>query len=294
VVSELSVNISVPLVDTNEKYMAIAEKDGQKIYLISGENILWDTSIEGSISEINVNKNGYVSIIIKNTTYKSVIAFFDLSGKELFRTYLSTSYATCTSVSTNNKYLAIGEVDYSGAIVKSSVKIISVDKAQSDPKNSILYTYESENGEIITNINYQDKETAICMFNTYVQKIGPSSDERLYDITSDDLFVDINLKNSIAVLDKQSSGLFSYEYEISIKDSYSTTESLYILNSDLPKSIIVSGNNIALNLGNEVQIVSSNGWLIKKYTSNNQIKSIVLGNSIVGIVYKNKIDIVSL
>lgn len=294
VAAELAVNISVPIIATNEKYMLIAEKNGQKMYLISGENILWENTIEGSISGVNVNKNGYVSIIIKNTTYKSVIAFYDLAGTELFRKYVSTNYAICTSISTNNKYLAIGEVDYSGTIIKSYVEIISVDKAQNDPNNSVIYTYESESDEIITNINYQDKESVICMFNSYIQKVGTDSNERIYDITNNDLFVDINLKDTIAIIDKQSSGLFSYEYEITIKNSSNKSESLYILNSDLPKTMSVSGNNMALNLGNEVQIINSNGWLLKKYTSSNQIKSLVIGDSIAGVVYKNKIEIINL
>lgn len=294
IAKELDINISVPLVSINEKYMIIAEKDGQKMYLVSGENIVWDTNVEGNISGISVNKNGYVSIVIKNTTYKSVIAFYDLSGTELFRTYISSSYAICTSVSTNNQYLAIGSVDYSGTIIKSYVKIISIDKAQKDPENSTLYNYESENGEIITNINYQDKENAICVFNSYVQKIGTSSDERLYDITENDLFLDINLNDSIAIIDKQSSGLFSYKYEVIIKNTNSKSESLYILDSDLPKTMIINGNNIGLNLGNEVRIINSNGWLLKKYTSNNQIKGLVIGESIAGIIYKNKIEIIEL
>ncbi len=294
IAKELDINISVPLITINGKYMAIAEKEGQKMYLVSGENIIWNTNVEGNISGINVNKNGYVSIVIKNTTYKSVIAFYDLSGTELFRTYISSSYATCTSVSTNNQYLAIGSVDYSGTIIKSYVKIISIEKAQKDPENSTIYNYESENGEIITNINYQDKENAICVFNSYVQKIGISSDERLYDITENDLFLDVNLSNSIAIIDKQSSGLFSYEYEVVIKNTNNKSESLYILDSDLPKTMIVSNDNIGLNLGNEVRIINSNGWLLKKYSSNNQIKSLVIGESIAGIIYKNKIELIDL
>lgn len=293
-VANLDINISVPLVDTNGKYMVIAEKNGQKFYLVSGQNVIWNNTVEGNISEINVNENGYVSIVIKNTTYKSVIAFYDVQGTELFRTYLSTNYAVCTSISTNNKYLAIGEVDYSGTILKSYVKIISVEKAQNDPSNSIIYTYESENGEIITNINYQDKENAICMFNSYVQKVGIDSNERVYDITNNDIFVDINLKDSIAIIDKQSSGLFSYEYEMIIKNTNSKLESLYILNNDLPQLMQVCGNNIALNNGNEIQIVNSKGWLLKRYTSNNQIKSIVTGDTIAGVIYKNRIEIIDL
>lgn len=293
-VAKLDVSISVPLVETNGKYMVMAEKGGQKIYLISGTSILWQNNIEGSITRVNVNRNGYVSVIIQSTIYKSVIIFYDLNGKELFRSYLSTNYAICTAVSTNNKYLAIGEIDYSGTIIKSYVKVISVDLAQTDAENSTVYTYEAENGEIVTDINYQDKENAICMFDSYVQKVGLDSNERLYEITDEDVFVDINLKDGYTVINKQSSGLFQYEYEMKIKDTNSKSESLYILNNDLPKSMSTSDNKMALNLGNEVQIVDTNGWLLKKYTSTKQIYKIVLGDSIAGVVYKNKIEIIDL
>lgn len=293
-VAKLDVSISVPLVETNGKYMVMAEKGGQKIYLISGTSILWQNNIEGSITRVNVNRNGYVSVIIQSTIYKSVIIFYDLNGKELFRSYLSTNYAICTAVSTNNKYLAIGEIDYSGTIIKSYVKVISVDLAQTDAENSTVYTYEAENGEIVTDINYQDKENAICMFDSYVQKVGLDSNERLYEITDEDVFVDINLKDGYTVINKQSSGLFQYEYEMKIKDTNSKSESLYILNNDLPKSMSTSDNKMALNLGNEVQIVDTNGWLLKKYTSTKQIDKIVLGDSIAGVVYKNKIVIIDL
>lgn len=292
--AKLDVSISVPLVETNGKYMVMAEKGGQKIYLISGTSILWQNNIEGSITRVNVNRNGYVSVIIQSTIYKSVIIFYDLNGKELFRSYLSTNYAICTAVSTNNKYLAIGEIDYSGTIIKSYVKVISVDLAQTDAENSTVYTYEAENGEIVTDINYQDKENAICMFDSYVQKVGLDSNERLYEITDEDVFVDINLKDGYTVINKQSSGLFQYEYEMKIKDTNSKSESLYILNNDLPKSMSTSDNKMALNLGNEVQIVDTNGWLLKKYTSTKQIDKIVLGDSIAGVVYKNKIEIIDL
>lgn len=292
--AELDINISIPIVHTSGKYMVIAEKNGQKIYLISGENIIWENSIEGNISEVNVNENGYVSIIIKNTTYKSVIVFYDLAGTEIFRRYISKNYAICTDISSNNKYLAIGEIDYSGTILKSFVTIISVEKAQQDPKNSIVNTYESENGEIITNIKYQDKENVICMFTNYVQKVGISSNETIYEITDNDMFVDVNLKDSIAIIDKQLSGLFSYEFEMILKSTANKAESLYILDNELPKKVVISGNNIALNLGNEIRIVNSKGWLIKKYKSNSQIKNVVIGDSIAGVIYKNKIEIIEL
>ena len=290
--SELSVNISIPLVETNGKYLVLAEQNGDRLYLISGSNILWQKTIDGNIVRVNVNQNGYVSVVMKNTIYKSVVLFFDLSGKELFRSYLSTNYAICSAISDDNKYLAVGEVDYTGTIIKSYIKIISVELAQTNSDKSIIYTYESDNDAIITNINYHDKNSAICMFDKYIQKVSTNSNERLYDFSEDDIFVDVNLKNSFAAIKKQSSGFFSYEYEISIKNTDSKSENLYILDSDLPKALIARNDVMALNLGNELQIVGSNGWLIKKYASNKQISNIVLGDHIVGIIYKNKIEVI--
>lgn len=292
--SKLDVNISVPLVDSNSKYMVLAEKNGKKIYLISGQNIIWENDIEGEISRVSVNKNGYVSIVIKNTTYKSVVVVFNAEGTELFRSYLSTNYAVCVDISSNNKYLAIGEVNYSGTIVKSYVKILSIEKAQTDPKNSTEYTYESETSDIIIDVNYQGKDEVICLFNDYIQKVTNKDNTRLYDITNDDIFAEINLNSNIAIVNKQSSGLFSYEYKMDIKDTNSKAEKLYILKNDVPKTIMVSGNKIAICLGNEVEIINSDGWLIKKYTSNKQSKGIVLGDTIAGIIYKNKIEIIDL
>ena len=229
---------------------------------------------------------------MKNTIYRSVVMYFDLNGNELFRSYISTNYAICTAISNDNKYLAIGEVDFTGTIIKSFVRILSVELAQTSPDSSIVYVYESENDSIITNIKYQDKNTAICMFDKYVQKVGLDNNSRLYDFQDKDVFIDINLKNNIAIIDKQSSGLFSYEYEILIKNADGTSENLYVLDSDLPKSLVSNNNYMALNFGNEIQIVNLNGWMIKKYTSNKQISNIVLGDSILGIIYKNRIEII--
>lgn len=229
---------------------------------------------------------------MKNTIYRSVVMYFDLNGNELFRSYISTNYAICTAISNDNKYLAIGEVDFTGTIIKSFVRILSVELAQTSPDSSIVYVYESENDSIITNIKYQDKNTAICMFDKYVQKVGLDNNSRLYDFQDKDVFIDINLKNNIAIIDKQSSGLFSYEYEILIKNADGKSENLYVLDSDLPKSLVSNNNYMALNFGNEIQIVNLNGWMIKKYTSNKQISNIVLGDSILGIIYKNRIEII--
>ena len=69
---------------------------------------------------------------------------------------------------------------------------------------------------------------------------------------------------------------------------------MYILNDGLPKTMIAEKKYIALNYGNQVYIVNQKGSLKKYYVSNQQIKDLIIGNNICGVVYKDKIEIVSL
>lgn len=273
--SQLDVNITTPYIASNDKYLAIAEENGSKLYLIYNTNLKWEKDIEGEIYRISVNENGYVSVLLKSTIYQSVIVTYDANGKELFKYYLKESYAVCSEISANNKYLAIGRIDYSGTIIKSIVELISIDSAIQDAKHCNVYTYESESNKILNNIKFNSKNEAICMFDSYIQKVTDLSDERLYDISNKDIFIDINLENNIAVVEKETSGLFSYAYQINIKNTLGKSDNLYILDNDIPKSLKVTRNLMCINLAGEVRIINANGWLLKRYTINSEIQDIL-------------------
>lgn len=293
-VAKIDVNITTPCMASNGKYLAIAEDGGEKVYLISDLGVKWETDISGEVYRVNVNKNGYVSVLFKNTTHSSIVALYDANGKELFKYYFKESHAICAEVSENNKYLAIGKIDYSGTIVKSIVELISIDSAIQNSKNYILYTYESESGKILNNIKFNSKNEAICRFVSHVQKVTTTSDQRLYDVKNGDAFVDINLSDNFVVVEKENSGLFSYQYQMNIKSTTGKSDKLYILEKDMPKSLLLNKNLICIKLVGEVRVINSSGWLVKKYKTGSEIQDIVLGDSIMGIVYNNKIEVINL
>lgn len=74
---ELNIEITTPITISNGRFLLIAEKTQNKIYLISGNEIIWQKELEGNIDKIKVNKNGYVAVILSGTTHKSVIQTFD-------------------------------------------------------------------------------------------------------------------------------------------------------------------------------------------------------------------------
>lgn len=291
-VSKLNTMISNPIFEKNNKYLCLAEKNGQKIYLINDTNIVWEKEVEGKITDVNVNKNGYVSVIVTGTSYKTVIITIDEKGKEIFKTYLASTSVITTDISTDNKYLAIAEIDSSSAIIQSNIKIISIEKAKTDPTNSIIYTHKAENNELIVDIKYQDKEKLICLYDNSVHLIEDKNDTELLKIDSKSDFIDLNLKNYV-IQTIETTEFFKSNIQLLITNVNSKNENLYLTKGVL-KSVTVSDNIIALNFSTEVHFVNNNGWLIKKYVSSQGITDIVVGNSIAGIVYRNKIEIINL
>ena len=134
---ELTIEISKPIFNNNNRYTAIAEEKGQKLYLIADKDILWEREIEGNISQITVNKNGYVAVTIVDTVYKTVVELFDSQGTSLFKTIISSTRVVSTSISDDNKYLAIAQVDTSGTMIQSNIKVMSIDDAKNNTDNTI-------------------------------------------------------------------------------------------------------------------------------------------------------------
>ena len=290
---ELDININNPIYAKNNKYLCIAENNGNNIYLINNENIVWQMNLEGNIQSISVNKNGYVAVIEKGTAYKNIIHTINTEGKELFKTYLSSSNAIATDISENNEYLAIAEIDTSGAIIKSNIKIISIEKAKKDPSNSIENNISIDQGNLITNIKYQEKNRLVYMYDKGINMIEEGENKEIVNFDSKIELVNINCKNSIIYTQEVSSGLFNNSTDIIIKNIQNNSEKKYEIDGAI-QSLQVFENNIVINMGTESQIITTSGWLRKNYKSSQEISEILLGNSIVGIVYRNKIEIIAL
>lgn len=290
----LDIEISNPIFQSNGEFLCIAEKKGQKVYLVKNKNIIWQNEIEGNISSINVNKNGYVTITISGTTYKTVVATYNQEGKELFKTYLSTTNVIDTDISNDNKYLAIAEANFSGIVVQSSIKIISIEDAQKNSSESIKYTHLAQTNDLITNIKYHNKNKLICMYDGHIDIYDEGQNLEIINFKEGNiLFSDINLSNKIIKIEKKSTGIFSAEAELKIINTSTQKETVYAIES-VPKTVYIQDDMIAVNLGTSVLFINDSGWLVKKYQSSHEIQEIALCNNLVAIVYKNKIEIISL
>ena len=292
---ELNIEITKPIFNSNGRHLVIAEEKGQKVYLITDKGIAWEKSIEGNISQVEVNKNGYVAITIVDTINKTVVAVYDNTGNWLFNNILSTTRVVSTSLSNDNKYLALAEIDTSGTQIQSSIKVMSIEEGKNNPSNSIKKVYNSEKGDLITQIKYQEKDKLLCMYTDKIDVI--KTDETTETISENKdkkvSFTSISLSNSAVMLEEKSSGLFTADSIVSIINPDNKNISTYTTEA-VTKEIYTYDNILGLNLGAEVEFINTSGWLVKKYTAEQEITNIVLSNSMAGIVYRDKIELINL
>ena len=287
----LDLEISKPIFESSGDFLCVAEKNGSKIYLIHNKNIVWQKDIEGKISNLTVNKNGYIAISIADTTYKTICKIYNDKGNELFTTYQSKSYIVDSAISDDNKYLALAETNFSGIAIQSNIKIISIDKALSNSTDTIQYNYIAPIDDFIVNIKYCNNNL-VCIYDTHIDIIKDNSTSEITNFeNSNILFADIN--NKLIQVEKTSNGMLDSSFELQIVDTSTCDKKVYPLDRE-PKSVHVFGNIVAINLGTEILFINNYGWLIKNYISSQEVQNIVISNDLAGIIFKDKVEFLSL
>ena len=291
-ITSLDIGINSALFDSSEKYLAIAEEKGHEICLVLDKTYLWSEKLEGEILQIHVNKNGYVAAISTDATHKSIVTFFDSQGKKLFTSYFASTRIVDASISNDNKYIAIGELDTTGTIIKSNVKILSVQNAKQDPENTIIYTYEADDGILITNVKYQSKNQIACIYDNGLGVIKDENYREVVKIDNENItYLANDFNNHVAFVKEESAGLFKSQSNVYIVNTSDFQEKIYKMES-AAKDVFANDNIIAVNVGTEIYFLDTNGWLIKKYTANQEITNVKFSESLATIIYKDRIVIV--
>lgn len=287
----IEMTLSKPIADSEDKYLTLADYGLQKVCLIKSNSLVWQKDIEGKISKVSVNKQGYVAVSVTGTTYESIVMLFNENGDLLFSKYLST-YVIDVDISDDSKYIAIAEVDNSTILPVTKIEMVSVGLASTSSENATINTYEAESNKLLTGMNFQSKNVLVCSFEDYVLKMTDSSSDRLYEFSDLTAYLEVDSRRGFVRIDKEESSVFKSDYRLKITNE-NNSEKVYIIEGSI-KSLVCKDNKIALNLGKEVQFIDNNGWLVKKFIGNQEVKSVLVSNKIGIIVFKDKISIVNL
>ena len=292
--TSLDVQVNNPLFHSENRFLIIGESGGQKIYLIEDKEIAWESEIEGNITQVYVNKNGYVAVIMSDTSYKSVIQVFNPDGEALFKKFLSSTIAVDVSISNDNKYLAIAEVDTSGTIIQSNIRTIIIEKVRTDPENSEEKNYKSEQNRLLVNITYQNNNRIVCMYTDGINVIENDQETEVFSNQNKKITAQsAGLNNYFVTIQEESAGIFSANSVINIINVESKDTKTYTVETSV-KEMYTKGDIIALNLGTEVEFINTGGWLVKRYIASQEVTNVTVSNNIAGIIYRDKVEIINL
>ena len=283
------------IITTIQKLSTFVSKNkGHEICLILDKTYLWNTAIEGEILQIHVNQNGYVAVVSTDVTNKSIITCYNSEGKKLFASYFATTTIIDVSISNDNKNIVIGEVDTSGTIIKSSIKVLSIENAQKDTENTISYTYDLEDNSLITNVQYHDKNQISCVYDNGIGLISNNIYKQIVKVDNDNItYAANNFKNDVIYIEEESSGMFKSISNIHIVNVSDNHDNIYKL-ENIAKEVYVIDNKMAINSGSEIYFINTSGWLVKKYVASQEITNVKMSSSLAAIIYKDKIVIVEI
>lgn len=122
--------------------------------------------------------------------------------------------------------------------------------------------------------------------------IYEEQDKVMLEFGSNIKIADINLKSCIVRAEEISANFLSSKTDVILRNIISNVETTYSVDSVI-KEIVCNNQITAINLGTEIHFINLNGWLEKKYSSNQEAKEIVLGTSIAGIIYRDRIKVLT-
>lgn len=284
-------NMKDVVIDSNRDYCAIGENGGSRLILLNDKGKLWDFDVSGEIMAVSVNKNGYVACIYSKSGYKSLVKVIDASGSELFTNHLASTYALDAEISTDNKILAIAEVNTEGINMESDIKIVNINGTESRD----FKTVKLDSNTLVLDIEYTDKNELVVLEDNRIEKLSTEYERAVIKEFGHNDVIRINIENgnNVIFVEKNDTGIFSTEYVLKVYENNESKE--YVLDSST-EMLCAQGKTICTNIGNQVLFLNTSGKLIKRCRVEGQIKDIKLyaNGSMAAIVFRDKIDIIKL
>ena len=291
---EILVEISDPLVCSNGQLLLVAENNGNKLYNISGKDILWEKDIDKRISKISINENGYVALVGVGSTYKSVIYLFDPTGEEVFRKYISNSVVIDLEISSDNKNLAYAEIDTTGSLINSTIKVVSIEKAKAEAADAVTYEYTEITDKLLNNISYYG-DSIVAEYDGEIKVIKAKKEvDKVIDFNTENvIFADVSLKDRAIIVKENQKEDGSAQTRVEFINPITKSSRVYNLKG-AAKEIYTYKDKAVINIGSELFILRNNGTLVKKYVSEEDISEVHMTNNIVVVVNRNKLEVIEI
>lgn len=156
-----------PMVDICENYVAIADRDGKRIYIMDTEGPRGSVETRRPISQIQVANQGMIAVLMQEND-TGYIELYDRDGNYLAEGELHTKkmgYPLSIAVSNDGRKMAVSMLDLNEGIVKSTVLFYNFGSVGQNEIDNIVSSY-SYSDRVIPKVEFLTNDIAVAVGDT--------------------------------------------------------------------------------------------------------------------------------
>ncbi|MCX7748656.1 MAG: DUF5711 family protein [Clostridia bacterium] len=258
-----------PIVKEAGAYLVVADMGGRDIAVLKGKEKRWNKKVENNIINVDVNKNGYVSVVQEEKGSKGAVTVYDPAGNEVFIRGKAENYILSALVSSDRQVL-INCIDASGITINTNFEFTDIfgKPFANIQKENMIYPSIWYMGEGFFAVN----DTSISYFDKDRNEKWKKEHKEIYTSTTV-----LDKYAVIAVKDQEKKGLFKSKTKVIVYTADGEEKASQWVDEPV-KNMYAYDDLIAVNTGREAVFMSSKGSMKGKYTSKSDITDVRLLN----------------
>lgn len=152
-----------PLIDICGEYIAIADKEGNKIYIFNKNGYLSEINLELQIEKIQIASQGVVYVVM-NEGSNSIIQAYDKEGKELVgskQPMAKSGYPVSIALSDNGEKLATSFLYVDSGIMQTKIGFFNFGSVGQNKEDHLVSAYEYQSS-VFPSIAYMNETTWVA------------------------------------------------------------------------------------------------------------------------------------
>lgn len=261
---KISVSMSSPVLKTAGEYLLAADLGGRDIYAIEGKEVRWNKKISGKLINIDINNDGFTTVVHDSKGYRGAVTVYNLQGMELFTRNIAESFILMAKVSPKSDQVLIDSIDASGISAGTGFEFI-------DMSGKPFAAKTPEDDQIFPSAWYINKNCILAVGDSSVIYFDKNRQQKWkQDFSGRKIFSSSVLMDKYAVVavsgrDKPG-GFKSSPAEVEIFNTDGKLSAQYAMEDEV-KSVQAFDDIIAASSNMGVDFINSRGKLVGKYNS---------------------------
>lgn len=126
IIWQTSIAVNKPVIRTSKDYLLVADIGGRHILVLKGKNKKWEQEVDGNIINVNMARNGFISVVHELERVRAAVSVFNTEGHRRFTFGKAENYILSARFLLGDTQILVNSVDVSGTKVNTVLEYIDI------------------------------------------------------------------------------------------------------------------------------------------------------------------------